>query len=205
MSSLVPNFDLSLPTTCPIDLGTSPAGEALRWGPKAKAAMLAASAARRARMARRIAVEVVKLLEAPPVVVPVAPRGLPLICNPEWQPPPPTPAQLAFQETMRAYREASRTIPVQAIQMACAAEFRVTLRDIISARRTHMVVVPRQVGMYLSRHLTTRSFPEIGRLFGGKDHTSVMHAERKIAAMIDADPVFASRVQSIRERIEAER
>lgn len=199
MSSLVPNFDRSLPTTCPIDLGTSPEGEALRWGPKAKAALLAASAARRARMARRIAVEVVKLMEAPlAAVVEAIERPSPGM--------PTTPDEvLAVEEFMAAYRREAGLTSIRNIQRACAQEFGVEVRDILSSRRTAKVVLPRMVAVYLSRHMTGKSMPEIGRRFGGRDHTTALHSIRKIAAMIDADPVFASRVQSIRERIEAER
>ena len=55
-----------------------------------------------------------------------------------------------------------------------------TRGDILSERRNRSIVLPRQVGMYLAKRLTARSLPEIGRRFGGRDHTTVLHAIRKI-------------------------
>lgn len=90
------------------------------------------------------------------------------------------------------------------IQSAVALEFGVSKTNIISARRTKDVVLPRHVAIYLSRELTLRTLPQIGRLFGGRDHTTVLHACRKVAERIERDPEFAARVKSISDRFRSE-
>lgn len=78
---------------------------------------------------------------------------------------------------------------IEEIQAACAKHYQVRKEDILSARRTANVVRPRQVGYYLSKMLTPKSLPEIGRRFGGRDHTSALSGIRKIGRLrkIDAD------------------
>ena len=70
----------------------------------------------------------------------------------------------------------------QEIQRMVARQYNVSRADLLSSRRTANVVRPRQVAMYLAKTLTLRSLPEIGRRFGGRDHTTVLHAVRKIGA-----------------------
>ena len=70
-----------------------------------------------------------------------------------------------------------------------------------SARRARNVARPRQVAMYLAKQLTSRSLPEIGRKFGGRDHTTVMHAVRKIEEIIGEDPSFAQDVEILRRTL----
>lgn len=94
-------------------------------------------------------------------------------------------------------------ITVAAIEARVCQEFAVTPRDMASSCRARPIARPRQVAMYLSRQLTTMSLPEIGRHFGNRDHTTVMHAIRKIAEMILADQTFALRVASVRWFVEA--
>jgi hypothetical protein len=81
------------------------------------------------------------------------------------------------------------------------AHFRVSPIDIVSARRTAYVVVPRQIAMYICRELTMRSLPQIGERFGNRDHTTVLHAIKKISARVAADPEFAARVEFLKEKI----
>ena len=76
--------------------------------------------------------------------------------------------------------------------------YNVARTDLLSPRRARTVVVPRQVGMYLAKKMTARSLPEIGRRFGGRDHSTVLHAVRKIEEQIKTD--FA-RSMSIPARI----
>lgn len=76
---------------------------------------------------------------------------------------------------------------VLAIKRAVARHYRCTVSDIDSRRRTADIVRPRQVAMYLAKVLTTRSLPEIGRRIGRRDHTTVLHAVRKIEALRTAD------------------
>lgn len=83
-----------------------------------------------------------------------------------------------------------RRITVDDIQKIVAARYGVKVADIQSKRRTKTVVRPRHVAMYLAKTLTTRSLPDIGRRFGGRDHSTVIHAVNKVMALIDAgDPV----------------
>lgn len=85
---------------------------------------------------------------------------------------------------------AEKRLTVDEIQKAVATHFSVTTADICSKRRTQSVVRPRHVAMYLAKVLTTRSLPDIGRRFGGRDHSTVIHAVNKIIAMIEAgDPI----------------
>ena len=76
---------------------------------------------------------------------------------------------------------------IEEIQKLVASHYNVTRADILSSRRTANVVRPRQIAMYLAKVLTPRSLPEIGRRFGGRDHTTVLHAVRKIEALAKAD------------------
>ena len=92
---------------------------------------------------------------------------------------------LSMETAERAIRDLVRTpepkkIKIEDIQKLVASHFNVSRADILSSRRTATVVRPRQIAMYLSKLLTPRSLPEIGRRFGGRDHTTVLHAVRKI-------------------------
>jgi chromosomal replication initiator protein len=71
-----------------------------------------------------------------------------------------------------------------------------------SPRRARAVARPRQVAMYLAKHLTSRSLPEIGRRFGGRDHTTVMHAIRKIEELSSGDAVLSEDIRLIRRSLE---
>ena len=82
----------------------------------------------------------------------------------------------------------SRLITVERIQKIVAEYYNVKVSDLLSKRRNRAIVRPRQMAMALSREFTSNSLPEIGQLFGGKDHTTVMHAEKKIAELKDSDP-----------------
>ena len=75
--------------------------------------------------------------------------------------------------------------PIRAIQMAVLAEYpKFTLTDLFARRRTLEVCYARQIGMYLSKVMTGQSLPEIGRRFGGRDHTTVLHAVRKFERLV---------------------
>ena len=77
--------------------------------------------------------------------------------------------------------------PIAEIQRRVADHYRVRLAEMTSARRSREVARPRQIAMYLSRQLTPRSLPEIGRRFGGRDHTTVIHAIRQIEKLRAGD------------------
>ena len=84
-----------------------------------------------------------------------------------------------------------------------ASRYNVSRSDILSERRTAAVVKPRQIAMYLSKVLTLRSLPEIGRRFGGRDHTTIMHGVRKIEELCAEDHGLAEDVQLLRRALEA--
>ena len=97
-----------------------------------------------------------------------------------------------------------RAVPrwtVQAILAAVCDHYQVPLVEVISASRTREVTVPRQLAMYLSRKLTRRSLPEIGRRFGERRHTTVLHAVRKITGELTHDPQLARDVAAITKKL----
>ncbi|WP_304174851.1 chromosomal replication initiator protein DnaA [Limnochorda pilosa] len=91
-----------------------------------------------------------------------------------------------------------RPTTIAAIQKAVADYFGVTVDDLLSRRRTRNITLPRQVAMYLARELTDESLPRIGQEFGGRDHTTVIHACDKIRAEQEMDPALARAVQEIK-------
>ncbi len=95
-----------------------------------------------------------------------------------------------------------RKITIEEIQRRVAEYYNVRLADMLSARRARAVARPRQVAMYLSKQLTTRSLPEIGRKFGGRDHTTVIHAVRKIDELRAADSGMDEDVDLLRRMLE---
>ena len=94
-----------------------------------------------------------------------------------------------------------KRITVDDIQKAVAGYFDLGVEDILSKRRTKTVVRPRHIAMYLAKTLTTRSLPDIGRRFGGRDHSTVIHAVGKIAGLMKADAVLAEDIEAIRRRL----
>jgi chromosomal replication initiator protein len=100
-------------------------------------------------------------------------------------------------------RANDRRVTIEEIQKRVSEHFNVRVTDMHSARRARAVARPRQVAMYLSKQLTARSLPEIGRKFGGRDHTTVMHAVRKIEELKSLDTGFAEDVELLRRMLEA--
>ena len=86
-------------------------------------------------------------------------------------------------------RASDRRISIEEIQKRVAEHFNIRLADMHSARRSRAVARPRQVAMYLAKQLTSRSLPEIGRKFGGRDHTTVMHAVKRLRSCGRAIPL----------------
>jgi chromosomal replication initiator protein len=95
-----------------------------------------------------------------------------------------------------------KRVKIEDIQRVVARQYNVSRSDLLSSRRTANVVRPRQVAMYLSKTLTLRSLPEIGRRFGGRDHTTVLHAVRKIEALVGKDPVLADEVELLKRQLQ---
>lgn len=89
------------------------------------------------------------------------------------------------------------------IQAAVVKHFGITMTDLLSPRRTHKVIRPRQIAMYLAKTMTLRTLPEIGRRFGGRDHTTILHAVRKIEGLLPLNADLALDVEVIRAGIAA--
>jgi hypothetical protein len=92
-------------------------------------------------------------------------------------------------------------LTIRRIQIIVAAHFGMRASDIISERRTQDVVHPRHVAMFLAKVLTQKSLPEIGRRFGGRDHTTALHAVRKIGCLMQADADLAADISMLSEAI----
>lgn len=96
-----------------------------------------------------------------------------------------------------------KRLTIDDIQRRVAEHYDIRLLDMASSRRARAVARPRQVAMYLAKQLTERSLPEIGRKFGGRDHTTVMYAVKKIDELCQADPAFGEEVSLLRRLLEA--
>lgn len=94
-----------------------------------------------------------------------------------------------------------RRVRIEDIQKVVARHYNVSKNDLLSNRRTRVIVRPRQIAMYLSKFLTPRSLPEIGRRFGGRDHTTVLHAVRKIEGMLKEDTKLAHEIELLKRLI----
>ena len=108
-------------------------------------------------------------------------------------------AQDVLRDLLRA---SERRVTIDEIQRRVAEYFNVKMGDMLSARRARSVARPRQIAMYLSKQLTTRSLPEIGRKFGGRDHTTVIHAVRKIEQLREEDAALDEDVDLLRRMLE---
>ena len=108
----------------------------------------------------------------------------------------------AQEELHDLLRLRERRVTIDEIQRRVAEHFNVRLAEMTSARRARAFARPRQVAMYLSKQLTSRSLPEIGRKFGGRDHTTVMHAVRRIEELKDTDSVLAEDIELLRRMLQ---
>ena len=99
-------------------------------------------------------------------------------------------------------RANDRRVTIEEIQKRVAEHYNIRQSEMYSSRRARAVARPRQVAMYLSKQLTSRSLPEIGRKFGGRDHTTVMHAVRKIEELRVTDNSFAEDIELLRRMLE---
>jgi chromosomal replication initiator protein len=95
----------------------------------------------------------------------------------------------------------AKRVRIEDIQRIVARHYNVSRQELVSNRRTRVIVKPRQIAMYLSKTLTPRSFPEIGRRFGGRDHTTVLHAVRKIEELISGDTKLSHEVELLKRLI----
>jgi chromosomal replication initiator protein len=109
-------------------------------------------------------------------------------------------AQEVLHDLLRANE---RRVTIDEIQKAVAEHFTIKMAEMTSSRRARIVARPRQVAMYLAKQLTSRSLPEIGRKFGGRDHTTVMHAVRKIEELTVSDRALAEDVELLRRMLQS--
>ncbi len=109
-------------------------------------------------------------------------------------------AQEVLHDLLRAN---DRRVTIEEIQKRVAEHYSIRLADMHSPRRARAVARPRQVAMYLAKHLTSRSLPEIGRKFGGRDHTTVMHAVRKIEELRSVDSSFSEDIDLLRRMLDS--
>jgi len=94
-----------------------------------------------------------------------------------------------------------KRVRIEDIQKVVARHYNVSKNDLLSNRRTRVIVRPRQIAMYLSKILTPRSLPEIGRRFGGRDHTTVLHAVRKIESLLAEDDKLSHEIELLKRLI----
>jgi chromosomal replication initiator protein len=107
-------------------------------------------------------------------------------------------AKEALRDLLKAQ---ARPISIDLIQETVTTRFNLKLSDMKARKRTDAVAYPRQIAMYLSRELTPASLPEIGNAFGGRDHTTVIHAINKIEQKMKADPDLAATIESLIQQI----
>jgi chromosomal replication initiator protein len=107
--------------------------------------------------------------------------------------------QEVLHDILRAH---DRRVTIEEIQKRVAEHYNIRLTDMSSARRARNVARPRQVAMFLAKQLTSRSLPEIGRRFGNRDHTTVMHAVSRVAELMQGDAGFAEDVELLRRMLE---
>jgi chromosomal replication initiator protein len=99
-------------------------------------------------------------------------------------------------------RATDRKITVEEIQRKVSDHYNIRLSDLIGPKRVRTFARPRQVAMYLAKHMTTRSLPDIGRRFGGRDHTTVMHGVRRIEELKARDSQLAEDLELLRRALE---
>jgi chromosomal replication initiator protein len=115
----------------------------------------------------------------------------------------PVTLEMAEREMRDLIRPAEpKRVRIEDIQRVVARQYNVSRADLLSSRRTANVVRPRQVAMYLAKVLTLRSLPEIGRRFGGRDHTTVLHAVRKIETLAGNDSAVADEIETLKRLLQ---
>jgi chromosomal replication initiator protein len=109
-------------------------------------------------------------------------------------------AERAVRDLVRP--QEPKRVKIEDIQRIVARQYNVSRSDLLSSRRTANVVRPRQIAMYLAKTLTLRSLPEIGRRFGGRDHTTVLHAVRKIENLVGNDMTLAEEIEVLKRLLQ---
>ncbi len=115
------------------------------------------------------------------------------------------PIDIAFAEDVLAemFRASKRRVTIDEIQRRVSDHYKIRQAEMVSARRAREVARPRQVAMYLAKQLTPRSLPEIGRKFGGRDHTTVIHAVRQIERLRGCDTDIDTDVRTLIRQLES--
>ncbi|MCC1493060.1 chromosomal replication initiator protein DnaA [Cognatishimia sp. F0-27] len=111
--------------------------------------------------------------------------------------------ELVHDSLADVLRASERKISIDEIQRKVAEHYNIRLGDLIGPKRVRNFARPRQVAMYLCKHLTSRSLPEIGRRFGGRDHTTVMHGVKRIEELRQQDSQIDEDVEMLRRSLEA--
>ena len=101
------------------------------------------------------------------------------------------------------FARSPESVRISDIYKAVGEEFNISKADLISSRRHRSIARPRQIAMFLAKEMTTRSLPEIGRSFGGKDHTTVLYAIRRIRALQEEDPKLKQIIMDLRNHLES--
>jgi chromosomal replication initiator protein len=114
----------------------------------------------------------------------------------------PLTTNLAREQLRDLFRVYTRVITIEDIQQKVAAQFNIRVSDMHSPRRARDVARPRQVAMYLAKQLTSRSYPDIGRAFGGRDHTTVIHACEQIQNLLSRDAQLAEQVDLVTKTLQ---
>ena len=109
-------------------------------------------------------------------------------------------AQDCLSDILRA---SDRKVTIEEIQRRVAEHYNVRLSDLIGPKRVRTIARPRQIAMYLAKHMTPRSLPEIGRRFGGRDHTTIMHGVRRIEELRLTDSQLSDDLQLLRRLLES--
>lgn len=114
----------------------------------------------------------------------------------------PASIEMAQRELQDLLRRSDRKVSIEEIQRVVAEHFGLRISDMHSPQRSRCVARPRQIAMYLSKQLTQKSLPEIGQKFGGRDHTTVLHAIRKVNELRATDSAFDEDVERLRRKLE---
>jgi chromosomal replication initiator protein len=109
-------------------------------------------------------------------------------------------AQDCLSDILRA---SDRKVTIEEIQRRVAEHYNVRLSDLIGPKRVRTIARPRQIAMYLAKQMTPRSLPEIGRRFGGRDHTTIMHGVRRIEDLMQTDSQLSDDLQLLRRLLES--
>jgi chromosomal replication initiator protein len=113
----------------------------------------------------------------------------------------PTSLDLARSVLKDVFSENSRPVSIQKVQVEVCRYFNISKVDLVSNRRSRSIVFPRQIAMYLTRELTDLSLPKIGEQFGGRDHTTVMHANSKIEKLLNTKREIYNIVQELTNKV----